>query len=122
MILKKLINFVLNLIYPPKCIFCEKLLEINSDYYFCNDCKDNLPFLKNIVCCKRCGKPLVSFGDKVLCYNCLNETHFYYKKIISVFEYDGNIRKSVIRYKVNPKPMYAKIYEELMSERFIENY
>lgn len=122
MILKTVLNGFLNLIFPPKCIFCGKLLEINTDYCFCDDCKESIPYLKDMICCKRCGKPLVSFGNKILCYNCISETHFYYKKIVSVFQYEGRPRSSVVRYKLNPKPLYAEIYADLMYERFLEYY
>ena len=122
MIFKKVVNYILNFIFPPKCIFCGKLLEINTDRHFCNDCRNGIPYLKNMICCNRCGKPLVSFGDKVLCYNCINETHFYYKQIASVFEYENEPRESILRYKTNPKPLYAKIYAELMFERYLEVY
>jgi len=122
MIFKHIINFVLNFLYPPKCIFCGKLLEINTDSSFCDDCRQSIPYLKDTVCCNRCGKPLVSFGDKMLCYNCINETHFYYKKIVSVFEYENKPRESIIRYKANPIPAYAKVYAELMYERFLDCY
>ena len=116
---KHIINILLNILYPPKCIFCRRGLSIKSNYLFCDECRDSLDFLKDKVCCTRCGKPLVSFGDKLLCYNCINETHFYYKRIVSVFEYDGAPKASLLRYKSNPKRLYASIYADLMYERFL---
>lgn len=122
MILKKFIDYALNFIYPPKCIFCGNLLSFFSEEHICDVCIKNLPFLDSKVCCERCGKQLVSFGKKKLCYNCINETHFYYKRIISVLEYNDDTRPSVLRYKDSPKSLYANVYSKLMYERFSKEY
>lgn len=122
MILKDIFNFILNFLYPLRCIFCSRFLEINTKENFCSDCKDNLSYLKDKVCCERCGEPLVSFGKKKLCYDCLNTTHFYLNRSVSVFEYDGFPKESVLRYKDHPKKFYAKIYAFLLYESFSECY
>lgn len=122
MILKDIFNFILNFLYPPRCIFCSKVLEINTKENFCDECKENLPYLKDKICCTRCGEPLVSFGKKKLCYNCLNTTHFYISRNVSVFEYSDYPKDSVLRYKDHPKKFYAKIYAKLLYERLLEAY
>ena len=39
----KLFDYILDLIYPPKCVFCGKVID-KSD--ICNDCIKTLPYTK----------------------------------------------------------------------------
>ena len=121
MIGSKFFNVVLNFFYPPKCIFCRNILDITAERPVCEKCYAELPYLENKVCCEKCGKPIVSFGKRKLCYHCLNQTHFYYKRIVSVFEYEGHARDSILRYKTNNTlRLYAKVYAEMMYKRFLQ--
>ena len=118
--IKKVLNLFLNVIYPSKCIFCRELLEPNTESFVCGKCREKHYSLSDKICCIRCGKPLVSFGEKKLCYHCLNETHFYYKQIVSAFEYSGEVKNSILRYKDNPIPVYASVYAEYLYEMYNE--
>ena len=120
--LKKIFDFMVNLIYPPACVFCRSLSEPYKPEYICKNCKDNLPILKDKLRCIRCGKPVVSYGEKKMCYICLNSTRFYYKRIVSVFEYEGTVRESILHYKTNPIRLYASIYAEYMYQAFLDEY
>ena len=42
MIFSDALNLVLNLIYPPKCVFCRKLLEINTKFFLCENAWMNI--------------------------------------------------------------------------------
>ena len=114
--MKRVINLLLNLIYPPKCVFCRDMLEITTERAVCDNCRAEKKLLKDTLCCVRCGKPIVSFGEKQLCYNCLNKTYFYFKRIVSALEYSGDVRYSILRYKRNVLTAYAKVYAEYMYE------
>lgn len=43
MLMIKLFDYILDLIYPPKCVFCGKVID-KSD--ICNDCIKTLPYTK----------------------------------------------------------------------------
>lgn len=122
MIFSKVGNLILNFIYPPKCIFCRTLLPLDATEFICPNCKKDYKGLKKELCCKRCGKPVPSLGRKQLCYNCLTETHFYYKRIISAFSYDGSVKSSLMRYKDYPTNKYSQIYAKYLFDIFQKEY
>lgn len=115
-------NLILNFIYPPKCIFCRRLLPLSTQHFVCGDCLGEYKGIKDKLCCKRCGKPITSGGEKQLCYHCLCETHFYYKRIISAFSYEGRVKNSLLKFKSYPTGKYSEIYALYMHEVFKKEY
>ena len=122
MIFSDALNLVLNLIYPPKCVFCRKLLEINTKFFLCEKCMAEYKGLIDKVCCERCGKPIVSFGRERLCYHCLSESHFYCKRIISAFSYEGEVKAALLRFKDNSVEKYSEVFASYMFKIFQKEY
>lgn len=111
-------DLFLNLIYPPKCIFCRRMLGITAKRSVCGECEAEKLLLKDRACCIRCGKPIASWGEKQLCWDCMNRRHFYCDRVISAFEYKTVVRASILRYKANHSPAYAGEYAGYMAEIF----
>lgn len=86
------INGFLDLLYPPKCAFCHKLLN-GEDSGICRGCFDNLPFATDMAAVQ-------SFGNVSLC--------------VSPLYYEGFVRDSLLRYKFHGVTAYARIYAELI--------
>lgn len=42
----KVVTFLLDLLYPPRCAFCHDFLETSGDG-LCAQCKTGLPFAQN---------------------------------------------------------------------------
>lgn len=89
----KLFDRVLDLIYPPKCPFCGRLLEKGEDG-ICGDCQQSLPWTgpedgKQVEFCAVCLSPL------------------WYR--------DG-VREAVHRYKFNGGSAHARLLGELMAQ------
>ena len=57
---------VLDLLYPPRCPFCGRLIP--QDACFCKECQKKLPFVREPVC-RICGRPVLE-GDGI-CDDCL---------------------------------------------------
>ena len=112
--MNKILNIILNTVYPPKCLLCRRLLGLLTEEPLCAECTEKLEYLKDGTVCEKCGKPIVSYGEKKRCYHCLNETHFYYDKILSCFEYDGDLKNSILRYKDSPIPLYGEFYAKCL--------
>ncbi|MDR1392246.1 MAG: double zinc ribbon domain-containing protein [Clostridiales bacterium] len=119
---KDSIKLILDVLYPPKCIFCEKILNVNKKTEpICDVCLKHLPYCKNYICCKTCSVPIIKKNKFNLCDECLiYERNF--KKNISVFLYIGKIRKTILRYKKMRKIFYSIFFAKLMSESVIEKY
>ena len=95
----KIIDWILDLIYPPRCAFCRRLLPDNVKGV-CRFCEKKLPFvpadgqarsLKNI---DKCIVPLY---------------------------YEGDVRESLHRYKFSSLTAYADIYSEFIGKCIDEN-
>ena len=108
--------------FPPECVFCEKILEINTPLLICDKCKGSLSFLYERLCCVKCGKPIVSHGKRQLCYFCAEGKSHYFDRIVSVFEYTDDVRDSIVRYEVLSTEGYSKTYADFLCELFQKSY
>ncbi len=117
-----IIKFIKRIIFPPSCVFCGGIIEINSRTNACGKCSNGIEFTSDKVCCKKCGKPIVGYTDKQLCYFCLDNAVKRFDRIVSVFTYGGLVRESIIRFKKNGYNNYADTYADCMMAKFYEEY
>ncbi|HOQ08324.1 MAG TPA: ComF family protein [Clostridiales bacterium] len=96
----KISDRILNLIYPPRCIFCQQLLDYRAGIHICGQCFSKLPFSESTVI--RTG------GDDG--NGCCDGA-------ISVFEYTGMVKESLIRFKFYNKPGYYMTYARLIADK-----
>ncbi|MFA6308766.1 MAG: ComF family protein [Clostridia bacterium] len=95
---------ILNLIFPLKCIFCGNILEVSQSKEICKSCF---------------GK--ISFTDKNLYHTLLNkEENNYCDGIVCVCEYSGIIKESLITYKFFNKPGHYRTFAHMLSQRLKE--
>lgn len=118
----KILKIIKNFFYTPQCIFCDKVMEINSLESFCRDCVSKVKFCRAGLRCEKCGKSIESHGKRELCYFCLQGGSRYFDKISSVFEYDGLVRESILRYKSHNLQNYAKPYARFLLGEFSKEY
>lgn len=107
-----ILSKLLDLIYPPKCIFCEEIIVIGQPKWICEKCRDNIEIISGHRCLK-CGKPLDNTDN--LCKICL-QYQFLYKKGYCLLYYDGFTREAIHRFKYNNHPEYAKGFSKLIYE------
>ncbi len=91
-------DFLLNLLFPPKCVLCEKILQ-KDETDLCRDCRVDSP-----VCPKNNLK--FSFLDSWA----------------AVWYYEGNIRKSLHRFKFRRAGHYAPAYGRLLAMKLMTEY
>lgn len=96
----QLLDRLLDIIYPPSCIFCRSVLEYGTDICICEDCFEKLQFFPDIPI-----KPDRSKDES------------YCDLVVGVFEYDGIVRDSLRRYKFHNKPSYYRTYSKLLADR-----
>ena len=88
-----IISIFLDLLFPPKCTFCGRILNKGDDGW-CDRCTESLPFTENF------GK---QDGD-------------FYDYCISPLYYGGDVRKSILRYKFKGASAYASSYGRLLAD------
>lgn len=94
----KLVYWFLNILFPPKCVLCEKVLaDTESD--LCRECRittKSYPF----------GRKKVQFLDS----------------FTAVWYYDGYVRRSLLRYKFGGKRGYAPSYGRMVAMKLLREY
>ena len=83
---------LLDLLYPPRCVFCRKLLK-KGEFAVCEKCRDELPYTR-------------SGGE---------QTGDFFSVCVAPLYYEGTVRESILRYKFNEATGYAKVYGELVA-------
>lgn len=87
---------LLNLLYPPKCVFCQKLLR-DTEVDLCSDCRTELP--------------KVSYGFKRgECYEICEAVYFY----------EGAVADSVRRFKFAGCEQYASAYGRFLAKLILQ--
>jgi len=92
------ISSLLDLLFPPKCVFCARVLGRGDDGW-CDRCTEALPFTDNS------GRQEGEFYDFCL-------SPLYYK---------GTVRKSILRFKFRGATAYASVYGKLLADCIREN-
>ncbi len=96
---------VIDAFYPPRCPICDEISE--GEERICPQCRTKLYFIAEPVC-KKCSKPLEN-EQKEYCYDCTGRTHAF-EAGKAVFDYRGEMRKSLYRFKYGNKREYAYFY------------
>lgn len=117
--IQKIINFVLDIIYPPKCIFCKTILSPGTEVQICTECYEKIPFISNQITCEICGQPLDTIYGQEKCMDCRKKQPCF-EQSTSPCEYTGIIRKAIVNFKFYGKKHYAKTLGRLMVEHLKE--
>ena len=95
----KLIDWLLELLYPTRCAFCHKLIRHEGETV-CRECLRTLPYTPKAAQTQKlrhvsvCASPLY---------------------------YEGDVRASLLRYKFSSLTAYAEIYADFMVKCIDEN-
>lgn len=87
------IGWFLDLLFPPKCVFCRELFK-DSSVHICPSCKKELPYTKN---------------GGILKGN-------FFTACISPLYYEEKVRDALLRYKFYGMTAYASCFGEMIAE------
>ena len=102
---------VIEWMYPTVCPVCQKVL--GKGKIICDTCKDELHIINEPMCAK-CGKPLTDSG-KTYCNDCKKMKH-YYDRARSVFEYTGEMKLVLYRFKYGNSRDYGKFFAKVAKD------
>lgn len=108
-----MLKYILEILYPPKCMFCKNLLTQNNkeNEYICKSCRQLLPFILNDI---------AKISSRDICYGCLNR-NYYFKECISVFFYENIISTSICKFKFHSKLAFDSLFSHYISQ-WINNF
>ena len=98
-------------LYPAKCRVCETFLEITSTPYICDNCWNDIQFLKP-PWCDICGTP----GVRGLCDECATAPPRY-GKLRSIAFYQTTLQQAIHLFKFQKKQVFAQHLIHLINER-----
>ncbi len=93
-----IINGLLDLLFPPRCAFCRKVLK-TREQGMCKKCAADI---------SRTRSGGAQGGD-------------FFSVCVSPLYYENQVRRSLLRFKFNDATMYAKLYGELIARCVSEN-
>lgn len=109
--MSKIIERLINIIYPNICPLCGKELEF--DHLVCKKCEGEIKYITEPIC-KKCGKQLQE-EEKEYCGDCKTRVH-YFDSGIGVFAYTGVVKKAMYEFKYKDMKVYGKFFGNKMAE------
>ena len=94
-----LLERILNLVFPPKCIFCNKIMDSKDDLQICGECYKKIAFS---------GENLQRAAGLHAANGC--------DAAVSVCRYTGIVKHSLVKYKFYNKPGYYRTFANLLSK------
>ena len=94
----KLYHWIVNLLFPPKCVLCGTLLK-KEEMDLCRTCREEAPVYPN-------RKEKLQFLDS----------------FAAVWYYEGSVRKSLLRFKFYNARSFAVCYGRLLAMKIQENH
>ncbi len=108
---------LLSVLFPEQCVFCGQLMHVGkTKIAVCQRCAGRLTFLESAHTCKICGR--VTKAEELICETCLTHPH-YFDRAVSCFSYEGEIRRSILRYKFSGRRDYCRTFAPLLYHRIL---
>ena len=89
----------LDILFPPRCVFCRRFLKSGARVQICGACMDSLPYTSG-------------GGEK---------TGEFFSVCVAPLYYEGDVRESLIRFKFKDATGYAEEYGKLLADCIREN-
>lgn len=125
--INQIISFLLNFIYPKKCMICKSIFDFNDkDFGLCEKCYHIFKNLSGDVCIK-CGRPLENPNDFynskhcTLCSDFLkgkfsSDNTFYFEKNYPMFIYNGATKNPILDLKYRQKLQNLEGFKKILRD------
>lgn len=113
--MKEILTGINDLIFPPRCITCDVILEEHGPLPFCPRCTAGIHFIHSPLC-TRCGTPFtVTAGEDHLCGECL-VTRRPYAVARAVGLYEETLLTAIHLFKYRGRVGIGKVLGNLMAD------
>lgn len=100
----KILNLILEFIYPPKCMACDNIIPLENERWICNKCKDLFKYIEGNTCLK-CG--IILQTSKTKCNDCIERNNIFTTNK-AVYIYEGRIQNIIHKFKYGKKSYLGK--------------
>lgn len=110
----KTVDFLLDLIFPNRCLFCDKVISWDKPYH--EECFNKLEYTKDDYCDKCGQKPCAckyKEGQRVLPY---------YDTCMSVVYYKTSARELLLNFKYGNTPNASEFIAKMIYDKLMEEY
>ncbi|MBM4270617.1 MAG: ComF family protein [Deltaproteobacteria bacterium] len=115
MILKRILAGLADLVFPPRCLSCDVIVDYQNTFPFCGSCSNEIHFITAPLC-SRCGIPFPgSAGGNHLCGDCITSPPPY-SVARSLGRYETILLETIHRFKYHGKIATGKILGKMMAE------
>lgn len=116
-LLRKLLHEVDEAVFPSSiyCVCCGALIDRSRMYSLCDDCIGLFHWITGRTC-EKCGKRMPDTSKGRLCYDCMQEEHFFVKGF-SCLTYGMHERELMMDLKYGGKGYLARIFGDVMFDR-----
>lgn len=104
----------IDLIYPERCPVCGDVRAFGKNG-ICENCNTKLPWVEMPVCLK-CGK-MIESDEREYCDDCTRIPKSF-ERCYPAFNYEGNIKDSIYRFKYKNQREYACFYADCIMKRY----
>ena len=109
-------GFLFNMILPPRCIKCGKILSERNG--LCAECFAEINFISEPYC-YRCGHPFpadsgAKFNAKQICGNCARDKKPLFFMQRSAFLYDEHSKNLILDFKFHDKTVSAEVLANML--------
>ena len=95
-----MLSQALKLFYPPRCVFCEEIVDIRKTPEICDECSRKLPRRERGLGIRRSDR---------------------FDSLSVLYPYEGIVKESITRYKFQDKSSYFRTYAALLKDKISEN-
>ena len=118
----EILHYVINFIFPNRCVICDEILPFGvglHNEFLCENCKDKLLFIEE-PSCKKCGAKIYE-KDEGFCDNCkkkIENNSSFYEYGFGLFRYNDFIKESIHKIKYDNKKEYIDFYAKVLCKAF----
>lgn len=110
---------ILEILFPSRCPICDSILPLphieEKDNRICKRCEKDVFYIKEPIC-KTCGR-MISIETKEQCSDCEEKKHLF-EQGKAAFLYQGEMKKSLYRFKYANRKEYANFYGEQIARQY----
>lgn len=114
--LLKLLQVLLECIYPARCPLCHDIIRPRGRL-LCSKCKKDIKILKEPRC-KKCSKAIDTL-DEEYCFDCMHTQH-YFTEGFAAFPYHRKMQQSMMYFKFHGRKEYGNFYAEVLGHTAVD--